>query len=126
MVETLEAEVMAKTVINSKFIGPADPLTEMLVGQEGAIRLPEVRVVVKGGYEGSSPYRIGLYGVAVAEIDPTNHDGKLQMWDGEVILLPRKKYRVGFKGKRADQILCSGSMGNPECWEELIWELPNG
>jgi hypothetical protein len=41
------------------------------------------------------------------------------MWDCEVIIIPRKKYRDGFSGHRADQIL-AGAFSDPDSWEEQI------
>jgi len=66
---------------------------------------------------------MGIYGVAVNTPNIVNGDGKLQMWDCEIIIIPKKKYRNGFDGKRADQILCSQTLGSPECWEEEIFDV---
>lgn len=119
-------------MIKSKHHRPGlDVVTEMIYG-EGAIHLDDCRMVIKRGVEISAHdedgehkfdrHRLGLYGVALLTEDVTNDDPKLQMWDCEIIIIPRKKYRNGFNGKRADQILTSGSLGNPEAWEEVIFE----
>ncbi len=118
---------MAKKVENSKHhVVGADPLTESMFG-EGAIRIPECRIVVKRGGKGyladnvTTVNKLGIYGVGIHSEDITNDDEKLQMWDCEIIIIPRKKYRDGFNGKRADQILCSGVMGEPDLWKEEIF-----
>lgn len=125
---------MAKKIKKSKFnVTGEDPLTEMTYG-EGAIHLVDCRIVMRDGgsvYTGEQGEpedenkwvnKMGMYGIAINVPNMVNGDGKLQMWDCEVIIIPRKKYRDGFKGKRADQILCSSGMGNPDAWEELIFD----
>ena len=91
-----------------------DPLTEYTYG-DGAIHLTDCRMIVKdGGYvyageqeepedKGKWINRIALYGIAINTPNMVNKDKKLQMWDCDVIIIPRKKYRDGFNKNRADQ-----------------------
>ena len=46
------------------------------------------------------------------------------MWDCDLIIVPRKKYRKGLGANhgRADQVLCGGQIGNPEMWGEEIFD----
>ena len=126
---------MAKKIKKSKFnVTGQDPLTESMYG-EGAIRLNDCRIVMKDGgsvYTGEQGEpedeekwmnRMGMYGVAANVPNMVNGDGKLQMWDCDIIVIPRKKYRDGFNGMRADQVLCSGSLANPDCWAEEIFNV---
>ena len=122
-----KTNVMAKKVKNSKFnvIGQ-DPLTEQMLG-EGAVRLNNCRMLIKDGekveIEGVKINKIGLYGIAIDTPNMVNGDEVWQMWDCEIYIVPRKKYRKSnfFKGSKADQIMNHGSMGNPKLWEEEIF-----
>ena len=124
-----------KKIKKSKFnVTGQDLISESLYGK-GAIQLNNCRIIMRDGgsiYAGEQDEpndeekwvkRMGMYGVAINVPNMVNGDGKLQMWDCDLIIIPRKKYRDGFNGKRADQILCSGGLGNPECWKEEIFDI---
>lgn len=113
----------------------ADVLTEMLVGQEGAIRMP-AKLVLRPGHTEDGLTQIGLWGAAASAwgslVLPENlrHN---EMWEVEIILLPRRKYTSklpeargdithAFAGKRADQMLCGG-YERPEMWGPCYFTL---
>jgi len=116
-----------KKIKNSKFnVTGEDTLTEYAYGV-GAIRLHDCRIVMRDGgtvdVPGVGPIsKMGMFGVAIDVPNMVNGDEAFQMWDCDVIIIPRKKYRKGFKGMRADQVLTSGALGVPESWEELIFD----
>jgi hypothetical protein len=128
--------IMPKKVKKSKFnMTGQDPITEQMYGK-GAVRLADCRMVIR---DGGSEYigdrdepedmdkwikKVGLFGVAVNVPNMVNGDGAFQMWDCDIILIPRKKYRrgLGVNKGRADQVLCGGQIGNPDQWEELIFD----
>lgn len=128
---------MAKKIKKSKFnVTGQDPLTESMYGK-GAIRLTDCRLIFRDGgsvYAGEQGEpedekkwvnRMGVFGVAVDVPNIVNGDKEFQMWDCEVIVIPRKKYRKGLgnnKG-RADQVLCGGAIGITDAWEELIFDV---
>jgi hypothetical protein len=116
---------------NSKWITP-DVLTEQMYGAEGMVLLREVRLLVSGGRSASldtdkGPEAIPIIalGGSAAGFDPTNGDGFWQMWECELLIRPRRKFRKGSSGWRIDQLMCS-DFANPERWEELIWEAEGG
>lgn len=125
---------MPKKIKKSKFnVTGQDQLTEQIYGK-GAIRLVDCKIVMRDGgsvYIGDRDEpedkekwinRMGMYGVAMNVPNMVNKDKKLQMWDCEIIIIPKKKYRKGFDRMRADQVLCSGRLGDPDAWEELIFD----
>ena len=127
---------MAKKIKKSKYnVTGQDPITESMYGK-GAIRLPDCRIVMRDGGEvytgerggtGDQKKRIrkmGMFGVAINVPDMVNGDGEFQMWDCDIVIIPRKKYRKGLSENhgRADQVLCGGQIGNPESWAELIFD----
>lgn len=113
-----------------------DYLTEMLTGQRGAIRTICKLVTCRAC--SSIPNSTLIMGLVVNDLNgdiPDNlkdniFDNSLeyQMWEGEMILLPIRKYRgrgkghEQFSGLRADQILCS-RWGDPVTWHEKIFDL---
>ena len=127
---------MPKKIKKSKFnVTGQDPLTEQMYG-EGAIRLCDCRLVMRDGgsvYTGEQDEpedkekwirKMGIFGVAVNVPNMVNGDKAFQMWDCDIIVIPRKKYRrgLGVNKGRADQVLCGGQIGNPDAWEELIFD----
>jgi len=120
---------MAKQIKKSKFHGEPDKLAENGYG-EGAIRRTSARLVVRGGAErydsgtGSQVVCNGMWGSIVGPNDITGGDPEFQMWDCEVIIIPKRKYRKGFRGYRADQVLCA-NFADPNSWEEQIFGPPH-
>jgi hypothetical protein len=124
---------MPKKIKKSKFnVTGQDQLTEQMYG-EGAIHLVDCRMVMRdGGTDYINPNKpnemaikkMGIFGVAVNVPNMVNGDGEFQMWDCEVIIIPRKKYRKGLGANhgRADQVLCGGQIGNPDGWAEEIFD----
>ena len=115
---------MAKKVKDSKHHKEgADLITEQMFG-EGAIRLEEVRMVVSGRHpeqiKGQKINKMLLMGCALTPLDILGDDDSNQMWECEVIIIPRKKFRKGFMGHRADQILAD-NFASEERWEEEIF-----
>ena len=121
---------MAKKVKRSKYNATGqDPLTEYAYGV-GAVRLHDCRIVMRDGGTIDVPgigeiTKTGLFGVAINTPNMVNGDKDWQMWDCDMIIIPRKKYRKGFRGMRADQVLTHGQLGDPEAWEELIFDREN-
>ncbi len=115
---------MAKKVDKSPYHKEGvDPVTELHLG-EGAIRLEECRIVINGGRTVDvgehTINKLTIFGVALSEKDMVCGDRESQMWECDIIVIPRKKYRKGFHGWRADQILCD-KFAEPDKWEEEIF-----
>jgi len=114
-----------------------DALTEMLVAHKGAIRMP-AKLVLRPGATEDIGRQIGLWGAAICPpelcplIDPRS-EGHNEMWECEIIILPRRKYTSkltvekngctghAFSGLRADQMLVR-AYHRPECWGPCYWE----
>ena len=124
---------MAKKIKNSKFnVTGEDVLSEQMFG-EGAVRLGNCRMGIRNGKSQSIDTIDGgteevtstvLFGIAIHTPNMVNGDEAFQMWECEVIIIPRKKYRRGLrlnKG-RIDRVLCGGQIGDPDCWEEEIFD----
>ncbi len=109
-----------KWIKRSPFLA-TDPIAEATLGTTGAILVPMSCMVLRGGKHPVEDgfYKTAFYGSFFHGIDPTNGDGQLQMWFGTMMFLPEVKFRDGFAGMRADQILCSG-FSSPQMWKELI------
>jgi len=95
-----------------------DKITEMLHG-EGAFRAAG-KFIVHGG---KAPY---LFAGAIYPLNdeaPQGADGDHQMWECEVIIIPRRKAKDDgtFSGYRIDQVL-THQFGNREMWQEPYWE----
>jgi hypothetical protein len=115
---------MAKKINNSPFHKKGvDPVTELLIGVDGAVRLEECRIVLNGGRTVKvgehTINKIGIYGSILTDKDIVQGDEEFQMWECEVIIIPRKKFRQGFRGYRSDQVLAC-DFSNPEKWKEQI------
>lgn len=107
-----------------------DTLTEMLVGEEGAIRMP-AKLVLRPFPEYDGLTQIGLWGSGASSfgwLGLKENREKLEMWAGEIILIPMRKYSgtrpdgsTAFGGMRADQMLCQG-FERPEMWGPEYWK----
>ena len=118
-----------------------DMLTEMLVGHDGAIRMP-AKLVLRPGETEDIGRQIGLWGAAICPpqfcplIDPRS-EGHNEMWEGEIILLPFRKYTSkmtmekngceghAFAGLRADQMLVRNYYA-ADCWGTCYFESKDG
>jgi len=100
----------------------ADPLAEMNFGQ-GAVHIKECRLVVQrkpSVQVGEHTVgKLAFFGSCLTQKDLVGGDNHNQMWECEVVIIPKRKYREGFQGHRADQILCD-DFSNPENWKEQI------
>lgn len=119
---------MAKQVDKSKYDVSPDKISEWTFG-EGAIYLPECRFVMRGGdhaydEKGKKHARVGIWGSTLCPKDITGGDKEFQMWECEVVLIPKRKYRKGFPGRRADQILVD-NFADPNSWDEQIFGPPH-
>lgn len=107
-----------------------DILTEMLVGKEGAIKV--VGKIVACNQKDRTLIAGLVFPKINAPIPKKREDEILvdsleyEMWEGEIIFIPRAKYRgrvkntEQFTGLRIDQVLTS-SWGNPNYWLEKIF-----
>jgi len=98
----------------------ADLLTEQLYG-EGAFR-----AIGKFIVHGDGPHKrnVHLFAGVIAGDAPQGADGNHQMWECEIIVIPRRKFRDDgrFNGHRIDQLL-TGHFGDREMWEQPpYWE----
>ena len=96
----------------------ADILTEQQYG-EGAFRAAG-KFIVHGG---EAPH---LFAGSIYPLDEKpleGADGNHQMWECEVIIIPRRKFKDEgtFRGYRIDQVLTS-QFGNREMWQPPYWE----
>lgn len=127
---------MKKQAKNSSAFGHRDFLAEMLCG-EGAVRvigkvvlMPQTDRVDAGSY--SDVAKTAVFGAVVSpnHLIIEENLGCHEMWEGELILLPKRKYSscdgngnivTKFRGYRIDQILCD-TFGDAESWGRKYWE----
>jgi hypothetical protein len=114
-----------------------DPLTEMIVGKEGAIRLVGKFYIMPTATTHAGGKAVLMAGVVVLPpgesiVLPENEQYS-EMWETEIILIPKRKYSSFPKGKkpkdffppfagwRVDQVL-AGKFGDPKSWEREYFE----
>lgn len=117
-----------------------DKVTEMEFG-EGAIRTVGKFLIQEASTSGENPVYPGrrmtlVCGIVVEPLlskeKHNNADYKFEeeeMWEGEIILIPKRKYidnKVeNRRGLRIDQKLL-GSWGQSECWKKKIFDKEKG
>lgn len=99
-----------------------DVLTEWQYG-DGAIKLAGKFLMLR-----REKKSIILGGVleSLHSLDPKKLNDGVEMWETEIILIPRKKYahnntEACFASLTPDQMLASG-WGNPENWDKTIFD----
>lgn len=105
----------------------SDVLTEMLVGHTGAVRVAGKFVLTPQRRKIEELFHLTIIGsvVSVCPLVIPKNAGHREMWEGELILIPKRKHNFdkSYDGMRADQILAS-DFGNPESWGGMYWEQP--
>ncbi len=112
-----------------------DVLTEMLVGEKGAVRcIGKLYISPRTGEIEGMP----LVLIAGAVVSPEGgklvlpkNEGHAEMWECEIIIIPKRKYsgmydtgKWAYEGYRVDQVLC-GDYGNPESWGDEYFQQEN-
>ena len=98
----------------------ADTLTELTYG-EGAVKIPAKVVMYRSGKN-----RIVFFGIALPDItDPaTPEDEPDEMWEGQIIFIPKRKYRrstnPSFKNAPIDGKMVK-NWSSPKFWKEKFF-----
>ena len=99
-----------------------DHLTEFGYG-EGAVTLQGRFAFANSGTTKGSPlHRTMMVGVVITP-EPFLESGWWDMWDAEIILIPKKKFNAEL-GWEAGAILTEG-LAQQEIWGEPYWEAPD-
>lgn len=105
---------------------------------EGSVKvIAKIVVLPAASLDNSNLDRTLIAGVAIGRLNeelPTKDHTEIldksleyEMWEGEIIFIPRRKYRgrkpghSSFAGLRIDQVLVN-NWSNPEGWLEKIFE----
>ncbi len=111
-----------------------DVIAEQIVGQKGAVRCVGKIVLGRRGGEIAGMQGVMIIGQVVSPEGGTlvlpENEGYDEMWECELIIMPRRKYSAhtygkldyAYNGYRADQILCA-DFGNPKCWGDKYFDI---
>ncbi len=102
-----------------------DWITKSMHGDD-AVHTVGKLVMMGGNRNDPKVQKIGgmtcVFGLLVPDLVPTTDAH--EMWECDVIIIPRRKYRGWIEpGARVDQML-TGNFGDPELWDEKFFESP--
>lgn len=103
-----------------------DLISEMVYGK-GAIRTPaRILTFRTADYKGKKREKRSVVIALVAGQTTIDNSGNTEMWDCDIILIPKAKYAKNttttkFENMRADQKLLSYDVFSPESWEKQIF-----
>ena len=108
-----------------------DRLTEMLVGERGAIWVAAKVVLIPNRIEGELFVTV-IAGAIVTPgahfIEGNTYENKGELWECVLIIIPKKKYRskepYPFPGWSISQII-STNYANPENWGDEYFNKPD-